>query len=167
LSVGRAKPDPITGEPGASAHWHHAVAAVDVEVDTETGKVRLLSCHTGVFAGRKINPVHCELQTEGSAIFGLGQALMEELAFDDGRLVNANLSDYLIPSFKDLPPVLQVNVLETPGSDDIHGIGETALPPVLAAVSNAVADAIGAPIRELPLTPERVLQALSAKQTGR
>jgi CO/xanthine dehydrogenase Mo-binding subunit len=165
--VSRAKPDPITGEPGASAHWHHAVAAVDVEVDTETGKVRLLACHTGVFAGRKINPVHCELQTEGSAIFGLGQGLMEELVFDDGRLINANLSDYLIPSFKDLPPVLTVNVLETPDSDEIHGIGETALPPVLAAVSNAVAAAIGATIHELPLTPERVLQALDGKQAGR
>ena len=158
--ISEAKPDPETGKPGVSAHWHHAVAAAEVEVDADTGRVRVLRLHGGAFAGRMVNPTQCELQCEGSAIFGLGQALLEEMAFDDGRLTNPNLSDYMIPSFEDLPLELTVGVLEEPGSAEIHGLGETTLPPALAAIANAVADAIGAPIRELPIMPERVLRAL-------
>lgn len=155
--INRAKPDPATGRPGASTHWHHAVAAAEVEVDMETGKVCVVRFHAGVFAGRMINPTQCELQTEGSVVFGLGQALMEEMVFENGHMANPNLSDYMLPSFKDLPARFTVNVMEEPGSEDIHGIGETALPPVLAAIGNAVADAIGTTVRELPLLPERVL----------
>ncbi|MBI4494956.1 MAG: xanthine dehydrogenase family protein [Chloroflexi bacterium] len=158
--VNRAKPDPVTGEPGASSEWHHAVSAAEVEVDTDTGKVRVLRFHSGVFVGRMVNPTQCELQTEGSVTFGLGQGLQEELVFDDGRLANPNLGDYLLPSFKDLPPELSVQVLEDAGLNEIHGIGETSLPSVVAAVGNAVADALGVTVRELPLTPERVLRAI-------
>jgi CO/xanthine dehydrogenase Mo-binding subunit len=158
----QAKPDPITGEPGVSAHWHHAVGAAEVDVDTETGRVEVVRFHSGVFVGRIINPIQCELQAEGSVTFGLGQVLMEEMAFDDGRLTNPSLSDYMLPSFEDLPNSMIIDVLEEPGSDEIHGIGETALPPVAAAVANAVTDAIGVPFHELPITPERVLRALRA-----
>lgn len=155
----RARPDPVTGQPGVSAHWHHGVCGAEVEVDTETGQVRVRKLHTGVFAGRVVNPQQCELQNEGSALFGMGQSLMEEMAFDAGHLVNPNLSDYLIPSFGDLPWTLSVDVLEG-DSGEIHGLGETTLPPAVAAVSAAVADAVGHSIRELPLTPERVLRTI-------
>ncbi len=84
----RPKPDPVTGRLGASDHWHHGVCAADVEVDTETGRVHVIRLHAGVFAGRVVNPQQCELQNEGSAIFGLGQGLMEEMVFDAGRLTN-------------------------------------------------------------------------------
>jgi len=142
-----------------SAHWHHGVCGAEVAVDTETGRVRVERLHAGVYAGRVVNPQQCELQNEGSAIFGLGQSLMEEMVFDDGRLTNPNLSDYLIPSFGDIPESLTTNVLEG-DSGEIHGLGETLLPPAVAAVSAAVANAIGRSIYELPLTPERVLRAI-------
>jgi CO/xanthine dehydrogenase Mo-binding subunit len=161
-----AKPDPVTGEPGVSAHWHHAVGAAEVEVDTETGRVKVARYHAGAFVGRAINPLHCELQTEGSVIFGLGQSLLEEMVFDQGRLTNPNLSDYMIPSFLDLPPTLSVEVLEEPGSEEIHGVGETALPPAIAAISSAVANAIGADLRELPISPERVVRALQEREAA-
>src|SRR5262249_9494722 len=74
------------------------------KVDTETGKVEVTRLHMALYAGRIINPRLCELQVEGSALFGLGQALFEELAVDEqGRLTNPNLSDYMIPSFEDVP----------------------------------------------------------------
>jgi CO/xanthine dehydrogenase Mo-binding subunit len=159
--------DPVTGQPGASAHWHQGVGAAEVEVDTETGKVRLVRFHTGVFAGRAINPRQCELQTEGSLTMALGQALIEELAFDGGQMVNPNLGDYMLPSIKDLPPTITLQLLEEPGLDEFHGVGESTLPAATAAISNAVAAAIGRPLHELPITPERVLRALRADSDQR
>jgi CO/xanthine dehydrogenase Mo-binding subunit len=94
-------------------------------------------------------------------IMGLGSALFEELVYDEGQPLTTNLSDYLIPSFLDLPATLSHDLLECPGAE-VHGLGETALPPVPAAIGNAVARAIGACLTQLPLTPERVLRALRA-----
>ena len=158
--------DPETGQGIASAHWHQAAAACEVEVDTETGRVEIVRFHANVFAGRMVNPRQCELQTEGSALFGLGQALFEEMRYDDGQLVNPNLAEYMIPSFRDLPNRLTVSILEQPGADELHGIGETSLPPVMPAVANAVYDAIGVRITDLPITPEKVLRALREKQAA-
>jgi CO/xanthine dehydrogenase Mo-binding subunit len=152
--------DPNTGQGIASVHWHHAAAACEVEVDTETGKIEVLRFHANVFAGRMVNPRQCELQTEGSTLFGLGQALFEEMAYDGGQLINPNLADYMIPSFQDLPRSLSTAVLEASGASEIHGIGETSVPPVAPVIANAVARALGIRITELPLTPERVLRAL-------
>jgi CO/xanthine dehydrogenase Mo-binding subunit len=148
------------GEAGASDHWHQGAAAAEVEVDPETGRVRLLRCHSGVVAGRVINPRQCELQLEGSMAFGLGQALLEELVFAGGQLSNPNLADYTLPAFPDMPSEVTLQLMELDRAEDIHGVGESTLPAVIAAISNAVADAIGQPIRELPITPERVLQIL-------
>ena len=153
--------DPETGQGIAAIHWHHAAAACEVEVDTETGKIDVLRFHANVFAGRAVNPRQCELQTEGSTLFGLGQALFEEMVYDGGQLTNPNLSDYMIPSFEDVPAALTVSVLEAPGAGEIHGIGETSVPPVAPVVANAVARAIGVRITDLPLTPEKVLKALA------
>ena len=130
-------------------------------MDTETGKIDVLRFHANVFAGRAVNPRQCELQTEGSTLFGLGQALFEEMVYDGGQLTNPNLSDYMIPSFEDVPAALTVSVLEAPGAGEIHGIGETSVPPVAPVVANAVARAIGVRITDLPLTPEKVLKALA------
>jgi CO/xanthine dehydrogenase Mo-binding subunit len=156
--------DPETGQGIGSTHWHHAAAACEVEVDTETGKVDILRFHSSCFAGRVVNPKLCELQIEGSTMFGLGQALFEEMAYDGGQLVNPNLSDYMIPSFKDVPPQLSVAAVEHPGAGEIHGIGETSVPPVMPCVANAVYNAIGVRITDLPLTPEKVLRGLREKQ---
>jgi CO/xanthine dehydrogenase Mo-binding subunit len=119
----------------------------------------VLRYHGAVYAGRVINPVQAELQTEGSIAFGLGQALFEEMVYDGGQLQNGNLGDYMIASFKDLPEI-GVSAVEHLEANDIHGIGETSLPPVMPAIGNAVFRACGVRIQELPLTPEKVLRGL-------
>jgi CO/xanthine dehydrogenase Mo-binding subunit len=154
--------DPETGQGIGSVHWHQAAGAAEVEVDLETGKVDLLRYHAGVYAGRIINPVQAELQTEGNVAFGLGQAFFEDMIFDNGQLQNGNLGDYMIASIEDLPEI-NADVLEHLEADDIHGIGETSLPPVMPAVGNAVFRATGVRITDLPITPEKVLRGLRAR----
>jgi CO/xanthine dehydrogenase Mo-binding subunit len=155
--------DPETGLGIGSVHWHQAVGAAEVEVDLETGHVRVLRYHAGVYSGRTINPVQAELQTEGNVAFGLGQALYEEMLFDNGQLQNGNLGDYMIASIEDMPADLSVGVLENRAANEIHGIGETSLPPVMPAIGNAVYRATGVRIQDLPITAEKVLRGLRAR----
>ena len=150
-----------TGQGVGSVHWHQGAIGCEVEVDMQTGKVKVLRLSPSVFAGRVVNPRLCELQLEGCAIFGLGQALFEEMIYaDGGQLLNSNLGDYNIPSFEDIAPLINSSALEHPGSDDLHGIGETLLPPVMAAIGNAVYNAVGVRLHDLPLTAEKILMAL-------
>jgi CO/xanthine dehydrogenase Mo-binding subunit len=150
-----------TGQGIGSVHWHQGAIGCEVEVDVETGKVKVLHLSPRVFAGRVVNPRLCALQLEGCAIFGLGQGLFEEMSYgDNGQLINTNLGDYNIPSFEDIPQTVKSAMLEHAGSADIHGVGETLLPPVMAAIGNAVYNAVGARIRDLPLTAEKVLREL-------
>jgi CO/xanthine dehydrogenase Mo-binding subunit len=155
--------DPETGQGIGSVHWHQAAGGAEVEVDLETGRVKVLHYHGSVYAGRIINPIQAELQTEGSIGFGLGHALFEELIYDGGQLQNGNLGDYMIASFKDLPE-MTVSVVEHLEANDIHGLGETSLPPVMPAIGNAVFRATGVRIRDLPLTPEKILRGLRELQ---
>ncbi len=152
--------DPETGQGIGSVHWHQAAGAAEVEVDLETGRVELLRYHAGVYAGRIINPVQAELQTEGNVAFGVGQALFEEMVYDHGQLQNGNLGDYMIASIKDMPAQLDLTILEHPEPTEIHGIGETSLPPVMPAIGNAVYRATGVRVTDLPITPEKVLRGL-------
>ncbi|MBX5449171.1 MAG: xanthine dehydrogenase family protein [Thermogemmatispora sp.] len=148
--------DPDTGQGIASTHWHQGAAAAEVRLDEETGKLEVLHLHTAIYAGRVVNPPAAQLQNEGSMIMGLGSALFEEITFADGQVTNANLSDYNIPAADDLPRITY-DLIERPGAE-IHGLGETALPPVPAAIGNALFS-LGIHVRDLPLTPERVLEA--------
>jgi CO/xanthine dehydrogenase Mo-binding subunit len=151
-----------TGQGIGSVHWHQGAIGCEVEIDAETGKVKVLKLTPSVFAGRVVNPRLCELQLEGSAIFGFGQALLEEMVYDDrGQIINQNLGDYNVPSFNDIPWELSSSALENQTSEELHGIGETLLPPVMAAIGNAVYNAVGARIRDLPITPEKVLRELT------
>jgi CO/xanthine dehydrogenase Mo-binding subunit len=152
--------DPEDGQGIASDHWHQGAVAAEVDVDTETGKVTVQRVRATVYAGTVVNPVNAKMQTEGSVLFGLSQALVEQIVHDEGHVANSNLSEYSLAGFGDIPPVLEVSLLEDPDSDEVHGLGETALPPVSPAVANAVADAVGIRVRDLPLTAERVLRAL-------
>jgi CO/xanthine dehydrogenase Mo-binding subunit len=154
--------NPDTGEGIASSHWHLGAGAVEVEVDTETGQVRLVHVHAATYAGRVVNRFTAELQNEGSAIMGIGSALFEEIRFDNGQVSNANMSDYMIPSIMDLPETMTQHLIEREGAPP-HGLGETALPAIPAAVGNAVAHAIGHRICSLPITPEKVLRAIVEK----
>jgi CO/xanthine dehydrogenase Mo-binding subunit len=156
----RAGLDPETGQGIASPHWHQGAGACEVEVDIETGKVHVRRYHATSFAGRVVNPRLAQLQNDGNVIFGMGPALLEEMVTDHGQVVNANLSDYMIPSFLDAPLELESITLETEGGE-FHGIGEMTLPPVAPAIANAVFDAVGVRIRDLPISAEKVLRAMT------
>jgi CO/xanthine dehydrogenase Mo-binding subunit len=93
----------------------------------------------------------------------LGHALFEEMIYDGGQLQNGNLGDYMIASFKDLP-VMTVSIVEHLEANDIHGLGETSLPPVMPAIGNAVFRATGVRIRDLPVTAEKILRGLRELQ---
>jgi CO/xanthine dehydrogenase Mo-binding subunit len=141
---------------GACAH------AIEVAVDIETGAVRVLRAVLAIDIGHVINPVALRGQLEGGFVYGLGQALTEDLAVSDGRIRAANLGDYKLPTIADVPPLEIVHL-----SDD-HGVGpygarsagELVNPGVPAAVTNAVHDASGARVRTLPITAERVWREL-------
>jgi CO/xanthine dehydrogenase Mo-binding subunit len=159
--------DPETGQGIGSAHWNQAAGAAEVEVDLETGKVRLVRYHGASYPGRVVNPVQVELQLEGNVAFGLSQALFEEMIFDHGQLQNATLADYMITSIEDLPREVGIHILEDRERDEIHGVGETSLPPVMAAIGNAVYHATGIRFKDLPLTPEKVLRGIRERDAAR
>jgi len=154
------KIDPETGQGKASGHYHQGAGACEVEVDTETGRVRVLRYYGSSFAGRVVNPRLAKLQNDGNVIYGLGPAMLEEMVFDHGQLINPNLSDYQIPSIKDIPDELHTFSVES-DSGEFHGIGEMTLPSVAPAIANAIYDAVGVRIRDLPITAEKVLRALN------
>jgi CO/xanthine dehydrogenase Mo-binding subunit len=153
--------DPDTGRGVASHHWHQGAASCELRVDEETGAIEVLRLHAAIYAGRVVDRASAELQNEGSMIMGLGSALYEGIAFADGQVTNANLSDYQIPSSADLPARLTHELIEKEGAE-IHGLGETALPPVPAAIGNALRS-LEVEVHELPVTAESVLNALAPK----
>jgi CO/xanthine dehydrogenase Mo-binding subunit len=153
--------DPETGQGIATHHFAQSACAVDVEVDLDTGQVRVVDLSMAAYAGQVVHPTYAELQVEGNAAFGIGQALMEEMVVDGGQVANANLGEYLVPSLLDVPAHIGIDLLEDPAGDgQIHGLGEGGAPVVPPAIANAVFNACGAAIDTLPLTPERVLRAL-------
>jgi len=138
--------------------WEVCVGAAEVEVDPETGFVRVRKTATAADVGRAINPQLVERQDEGATLQGIGNALLEEMVYEDGLLLNDTLLDYRVPSFEDLPDEMTCVIVENgdgPGPYGAKGCGEGALAAVPAAIVNALADA-GVPMTELPLTPERV-----------
>jgi CO/xanthine dehydrogenase Mo-binding subunit len=154
--------DPDTGQGTASTHWHQGAAAAQVDVDDETGRVTVEHLHAAVYAGRVVDRAGAELQNEGSMIMGLGTALLEEVEYADGQVTNANLSDYGLPASRDLPGRLTHQLIEREGAEP-HGLGETALPPVPAAIGNAL-HSLGLHLTELPMSAERVLDAVDARE---
>jgi CO/xanthine dehydrogenase Mo-binding subunit len=157
--------DPDTGQGIASTHWHQGAASAQVTVDEETGKLTVEHIHGVAYAGRVVNREGAELQNEGSLTMGLGTALFEAIEFADGQVANANLSDYNVPAIGDLPKRFTHEIIECEGAE-VHGLGETVLPPVPAAVGNALYS-LGLQIYELPITSERVLAAVDAREAGR
>lgn len=157
--------DPHDVRGPVTVHWHQGAAAAEVEVDLDTGRVDVLRLHTNCYAGKAVSPLRVRQQNQGCAVFGLGPTLFEELQYQDGILVNPNLSDYMIPSIVDVPDNLSSTVVESDDPDaELHGVGEMALPAVAPAIANALFAATGVRITRLPLTPERVLRALRDRQ---
>ncbi|HUT47747.1 MAG TPA: xanthine dehydrogenase family protein molybdopterin-binding subunit [Alphaproteobacteria bacterium] len=136
---------------------------VDVAVDTVTGKAEVSEAWAAMDVGRAINPAAVEGQIEGGFVQGMGFALMEELIWDGGRLVNPSMMDYKAPTFRDTPYAIHSIIVEEPEPDGpfgAKGVGEIGLVPVPAAIANAIRDAVGIQPRSLPMTPERNLRAM-------
>lgn len=151
------------GEKSTSAFWFLSAGAAEVEVDVETGKFKLLKYATAVDVGKALNPLGCRQQLTGAAITGIGQAVFEEIAYDNGQLINPNLIDYVLPSLADMPASIDPIAIEIPdrnGPFGAKGIGESALIPVAPAIANAIFDAIGVRIKDLPIKAEKIYLAL-------
>ena len=163
--------DAKTGRGKGSSFWFYSAAGAEVEVDTETGKVRVMRINTAVDVGKAIHPLQCNLQNEGSALAGLGSALFEEMRFDNGQTINGTFLDYLLPSTMDYPEDFQSLLVETPHPDGpfgAKGMGEAALPPTAPAIGNAVANALsGARVRDLPLKPDKIIAAIRSEKETR
>jgi putative selenate reductase molybdopterin-binding subunit len=146
-----------------------AAQGAEVEVDTETGVVRVIKAVSAVDAGRVINPITAEGQIEGGATQALGYGVCEEMIYDEhGALLTTNLSDYRIFSAPDMPQ-METYIVETSdpfGPFGAKAIAEIPIDGMAPAVANAVADALGVRIRQIPLTPERVLHAIHAQVQG-
>lgn len=154
------------GEKSTSAFWFLSAGGAEVAVDTETGKIEILKYATAVDVGKSISPLGCRQQLAGAAITGMGQALFEEIAYDNGQLINPNLIDYVLPSLADMPQHIDSIAVEVPdpnGPFGAKGIGESALVPVAPAIANAIYDACGVRIKDLPIKAEKVFLALQTK----
>jgi len=149
--------------PGPSIGVH----VVDVEVDTETGKVDILRYTAVQDAGKAIHPAYVEGQIQGGAVQGIGWALNEEYVYnDDGALLNSSFLDYRMPTSLDLPMIdtVIVEVANPNHPYGVRGVGEVPIVPPMAAISNAIYDAIGVRMNDLPMSPDKVLEALWAKE---
>lgn len=151
----------------ASAFYMYATQAAEVLVDEETGKVRILRVAAAHDVGKAINPLNCVAQIEGGLAMGIGATLHEELVIDNqGRVRNPSFLDYHLATALDLPKLIPIIVecAEPEGPYGAKGLGEPGLAPTPAAIGNAVADALGVRIYDLPLTPERVFWAIQTKK---
>jgi CO/xanthine dehydrogenase Mo-binding subunit len=147
-----------------SPFWEIGLGAAEVEVDSETGEVKILRYVSLTDAGKMIHPVQCHAQDEGAAVFGLGQSLFEDLVYQDGQLVNGSLVDYRLPRFDDLPDSFTTFVMEGgggPGPYGAKGMGEGGILAVAPAVANAVNNAVAKRFQAVPLISEVVWKAIN------
>jgi CO/xanthine dehydrogenase Mo-binding subunit len=160
-------PDPQTGQTSnATPFWMAAGSGAEVEVDTETGRLRILRLVNAVDCGNPINPKIVETQISGASLMQLGFTLFEKMHFDGGQVINASLADYKIPGIHDVPAVMENEAVEANQSNGpfgAKGVGELATFGVSPAIANAIEDAVGVRLTELPLTAEAVFRALRAK----
>ena len=150
----------------SSIFWMFATHAAEVEVDTETGVVKVLKIAAAHDVGRVIHPALCEQQIEGAVVMGLSNTLFEEFKMEKGRILNDSLADYKLATTLDLPEIVPI-LIEThheEGPFGAKGVGEPAAAPTAPAIANAIFDAIGVRIKDLPITPEKVLMGLKANR---
>jgi CO/xanthine dehydrogenase Mo-binding subunit len=148
--------------------WEISWGAAEVEVDRDTGEIKLLKYVSLADVGKAIHPVLCEGQDEGGVMNAIGHSLLEEMVYKDGQLLNPNLIDYRVPTFGHLPKEFESILVENqngPGPFGSKGTGEGGLLPVAAAIANALQRASGLRLYDLPLTPEKVWRGLQARQT--
>ncbi len=173
IGVGEMRKDAEPDHPlgGTAAFYEFNATAVEVDLDRETGDLSIPRYVTVSDVGKALNPLQVRGQDEGAAVMGLGHTLMEHYIWDDaGRIRNLGAIDYRIPTSMDLPLEMESDIIENadgPGPYGAKGMSEGALLPVAPAVAAAVRDATGVSIRDLPLTPERVWQALQDAGQGK
>jgi CO/xanthine dehydrogenase Mo-binding subunit len=162
------KPDHETGQSRQiTPFWMLGGAGAEIEVDTETGRIRVTKLVNVGDAGSAINPDIVERQLIGAGTMQFGFTIFEEMIFSEGQVVNASFADYKIPGMLDLPGDLTGELVEVPhqhGPFGAKGVGETGMFCVSPAIGNALYDAIEVRVMEMPLTPERVLRALRQAQ---
>ncbi len=161
--------DPMDHETGqtqkSTEFWFSGASAAEVAVDTETGRVSVLRFAAAADVGQEVNPHHCVQQIQGAAILTLGLTFYEWMNVDQGQVTNASLLEYQIPSLKDVPPEMAAVSVEVPhqrGPFGAKGVGESGTLSVPAAIANAIYNAVGVRIKDLPITPEKVLMALAS-----
>jgi CO/xanthine dehydrogenase Mo-binding subunit len=160
-------PDPQTGlSDNVTPFWMIGGAGAEVEVDTETGHVRVTRLVNAADCGRPINPGVAQTQLSGAAIMQLGFTMSENMHLDGGQVTNASLADYKIPGIHDIPPMENelVEAEQHSGPFGGKGLGESGTFGVSPAIANAIHDAVGVRITEMPITAEAVLRALRAQQ---
>jgi CO/xanthine dehydrogenase Mo-binding subunit len=159
-------PDHATGlTADATPFWMVGGTGVEVEVDTDTGQVRITRLVNVADVGRPINPKIVDTQLSGAALMQLGFTMFERMDFDAGQVTNASLADYKIPGFHDVPPLIEneaVDAYQSNGPFGAKGVGETATFAVSPAIANAIHDAVGVRLTGLPLAAEAVYRALRA-----
>lgn len=158
------KPNSTTGQtPQATPFWGVGANGAEVEIDTETGQITITKLVNVVDGGVPINPKLAKAQVSGAAIMQLGFTLTENMVFRDGQLTNGSLADYKIPSLLDMPSEFInecVDSRQTTGPFGAKGLGESSTIALSPAIGNAIADAIGIHLTELPLTPETIFRAI-------
>jgi CO/xanthine dehydrogenase Mo-binding subunit len=151
----------LLGSP--TTFWEVSWGGAETQLDPDTGEVRLQKYVSLADVGRAIHPQLCRGQDEGAVVMALGHTLLEEMTYHDGQPVNAGLTGYRIPRFRDLPDDLRSVLVEGrngPGPYGAKGMGEGGLLPVASAIANGLASATGVRMYDLPLTPEKVWRAL-------
>jgi CO/xanthine dehydrogenase Mo-binding subunit len=158
---------PLGGKP---SFWEMMCAACEVQVDVETGMVDIVRLVLVSDIGKALNPQQVEAQDEGAAVMGLGHTLMEHLILDEhGRIRNLGALDYRIPTIEDIPQRIESILIENgdgPGPFGAKGAGEGGTLAIASAIGSAVAQATGVVIRDLPLTPQRIWEAIQAQTTS-
>ncbi len=145
--------------------WTYGCYGVELEVDMETGNIRILQVASCFDVGKAINPDLVKAQSEGAIVQGIGSALFEEIIMKNGKFMNPSFMDYKIPTSNDMPE-MKVSFVENPQKDGpfgARGMAEPAMIPAAPAIVSAFYNATGVKINELPLTPERVIKALKGK----
>jgi 4-hydroxybenzoyl-CoA reductase subunit alpha len=153
---------------GTSPAFSFGSSICECRVDLETGKVTIEKFTDSHDCGTPVNPQSVHGQVEGSIVMGIGETIMEEIIYDEkGNILNPNLHDYLLMTIKDSPEIFSglVESYEPEGPFGAKEVGEGAILPVLAAVGHAIANATGVWIKELPITPEKILTALKKKKS--
>jgi 4-hydroxybenzoyl-CoA reductase subunit alpha len=151
---------------GTSPAYSYGASVCEVEVDTETGKVKVLNFWDAHDCGTAVNPMAVEGQIEGAIVMGMSETLFENEVFNSrGKMLNADLHNYLIATSADVPAMQStiVDSYEPAGPYGAKEVGEGATLPILGAIANAIEDAVGVRIKELPITPEKILKAIKEK----